>query len=628
MLSSLSMRQKLISILILVCIGYAGFGLYAVLNFNQMQDAARRANAIAASHVNISELEVALLKFTQDSAQPEQAQLAGLTKELEALRQQPVLKEILQNPYLDDTGKQLISALQDHLPAYLKALQQRLQLMQQLGTDNQSGALLVLNQSAQEAAKELKLLAAFASAFKEVRAYEKDFLAHPTTETYDAWLASLATLGKQINDIGFGDVFNPLLAQYRNALEPVAEHALQLVSVEQVLRRQRQQSAQLLSDATHYLQDPLLQHAQQSAHQTAEDARRNLIIGGIVLTLLIGTILATLIYSLNQKIAVILTQLKDVAAGKLIRRDTHALNANDEFDQIQLTSNDMTESLSLLVGQLRNSNAALVSTANQLSDNAFTIVSGSQQIRDRSNTLATATEEISQTAADVGNMTQQVNNAANDAYTSAQTGASVISEAIDSIQSVAVSIEHTHGMVAKLGERSKEIDSVIDLIVGVAEQTNLLALNAAIEAARAGEAGRGFAVVADEVRTLAEQTVKATSSITSKIEGIQQETQQVIDAMQNSLQRVAEGREKGERAVVTIKEVESSTLEAAERTHTISASIQEVVLTTQTMAQDMDEIANSIEHNYQATQNIEVSGQEIHQHVAALTQQIEQFDVR
>lgn len=481
MLSSLSMRQKLISILILVCIGYAGFGLYAVLNFNQMQEAARRANAIAASHVKLSELEVALLKFTQDSAQPEQSQLQALNTELKALRQQPVLEQILTNPHLDDTGRTLVTALQEQMPDYLATLEQRVQLMQQLGTDNQYGALLTLNQAAENAAQELKLLAAFAAGFKEVRSYEKDFIAHPSDEEYQVWVASLDTLEKQVNDIGFGDVFNPLLEAYRDALEPVVEKALTLVSIERTLRQQRQTNTSLLNDATRYLQDPLLKQAQYTAHQTANDARRNLIIGGIVLTLLIGAILATLIYSLNQKIAVILAQLKDVAAGKLVHRDNHTLNANDEFDQIQLTSNDMTDSLSQLIGQLRTSNAALVSTANQLSDNAFTIVSGSQQIRDRSNTLATATEEISQTAADVGNMTQQVNSAANDAYTSAQTGAAVISDAIDSIQSVAGSIEHTHSMVAKLGERSKEIDSVIDLIVGVAEQTNLLALNAAIE---------------------------------------------------------------------------------------------------------------------------------------------------
>nr|WP_239090246.1 methyl-accepting chemotaxis protein [Marinomonas ostreistagni] len=625
---SLSMRQKLIAILVLVCVGYAGFGLYAVLNFNQMQEAGRKANAIAASHVQISELEIDLLKFTQDSAQPQQPELADLATELNDLHQAKALGNILQNPYLDKRAQQLLNELSQQLPDYLTTLEQRLQLIKQLGTDNQYGALLTLNQSAQTAAEELKLLAAFASGFKEVRAQEKDFLAYPSPEGYQAWQAALDTLLKQINDIGFGDVFNPLLNDYRAALEPVADTALKLVTLEQTLRTQRQQNTELLSQTTRYLQDPLLAQAQQTAHTTANDARRNLIIGGVVLTLLIGVIMASLIYALNKKIGVILAQLKDVAAGKLIHRDNAGLNNNDEFDQIQLTSNNMTDSLSQLVGQLRHSNRALIETADQLSDDAHTIVAGSQQIRDRSNTLATATEEISQTAADVGDMTQQVNNAANHAHSAAQSGAAVIGVAIDSIQAVADSIEHTHTMVTKLGERSKEIDSVIDLIVGVAEQTNLLALNAAIEAARAGEAGRGFAVVADEVRTLAEQTVKATSSITSKIEGIQQDTQQVIGAMQHSLQQVATGREKGESAVQTIQEVEQLTLDAAERTQTISSAIQEVVQTTQTMAKDMDDIAQSIEHNYHATQNIESSGQAIHQHVGALTQQIEQFDVR
>ena len=402
---------------------------------------------------------------------------------------------------------------------------------------------------------------------------------------------------------------------------------MSLKSLTQRLDTVREQNSAALGRTTEYLKSPLLVNAQQQAQTTANEARRDLIIGSVILTLLIGALIATVIFTLNRKIQLILKRLQDVAAGKLKRHPSSSLNQHDELDQILITSNVMTDNLSQLVQQLQQSNQALVLTADHLSDNAFTIVSSSEQIRDRSNTLATATEEISQTAANVGDMTRQVNDAANHAHQSAQTGAQVIGDAIHSIQSVAGSIEHTHSIVAKLGERSKEIDSVIDLIVGVAEQTNLLALNAAIEAARAGEAGRGFAVVADEVRTLAEQTVQATTNITGKIEGIQQETQQVIQAMQTSLQQVAVGREKGESAVMTIKEVESLTMDAAQQTHTISSAIQEVVLTTQTMAKDMDDIAQSIEHNYQATQNINASGKEINQHVTNLTGQMERFEL-
>ena len=623
----LSVRQKLIAILVLVCMGFAGFGLYAVMNFQQMQQAGLKANSIADAYAELSNLEITLLKFERHADDPEQSGMANLYQKLDVLNQEDALQQILANPFLDNTSKQNVRAMQESLPAYLDGMKQSLDLTQQLGTNNQTGALLTLNQEAATAEEKLKLLARFASSFKEVRTREKDFLAYTSEDSQVAWFAALDALVEQVNEIGFGDVFGPLLEQYRSAATPVAEYALSLQQLSNQLVKVREQNSQILSETTSYLRTPLLEQAQQEAQTTASNARLNLIIGGIVLTLLIGAIIATMIHNLSQKIQTILKRLQEVAAGKLLRHSENGLNRNDEMDQILITSNVMTDSLSQLVGQLRASNEILVSTANRLSDDAFTIVSSSEQIRDRSNTLATATEEISHTAADVGNMTQQVNEAANNAHQSAQTGAKVIGDAIDSIQSVAGSIEHTHSMVAKLGERSKEIDSVIDLIVGVAEQTNLLALNAAIEAARAGEAGRGFAVVADEVRTLAEQTVQATSSITSKIEGIQTETQHVIAAMATSLKQVEEGKQKGESAVQTIRQVEHLTLDAAQHTQAISSAIQEVVLTTQTMAKDMDDIAQSIEHNYNATHNIKSSGQEIHDNVSSLTRQIAQFEI-
>ena len=280
-----------------------------------------------------------------------------------------------------------------------------------------------------------------------------------------------------------------------------------------------------------------------------------------------------------------------------------------------------------MIYQLNDSNRLLAQTANQLDQNANSILSGSSEIRDRSNTLATATEEISATAHTVETMTEQVSLAAHDAHHSAQTGVGVIQDAIGAIRNVAASIEETHQRVASLGERSKEIDSVIDLIVGVAEQTSLLALNAAIEAARAGEAGRGFAVVADEVKALAEQTVRATGDITSKIEGIQQETHTVISAMQASLEQVEQGQEKGALAVTTIHEVENRTLEAVNHAQAISAAIREVALTTQTMARNMDQIAHHIADNHEATESIQVSNREIRDSVNSLTQHLHQFDV-
>ncbi|MFD1382968.1 methyl-accepting chemotaxis protein [Rhodanobacter aciditrophus] len=624
---SLSVRQKLIAILVLVCLGYAGFGLYAIVNFQRMQEAGMRANAIAASHVDISELEIALLKLEQASQKPSHHSFAGLTAQLGKLSQSDTLARTLKNPYLDDTARENLHHVQEALPGYFNALTKRLTLLKTLGTDEKSGAIGVLNQSAAQADEKLKMFEAFAAGFKDIRAKEKEFLAYPSAGTQADLNAALQELYGKINDIGFGDVFNPLLDEYQAALTPVTESALALADLSQQLTTLREKSDQALSDTTSYLQTPLLSMAQQEAHDTANQARISLIIGGIALTLLIGVVMATVIISLNRSIALILAQLKAVAQGQLVPSKHKGSNDKDEFNQLLATSDAMTLSLRELVMRLQQSNQDLVTTADQLGDDAFSIVSGSEQIRDRSNALATATEEISQTALHVEDMTQQVTQATNDAHQSAQSSANVITDAIQSIQTVAQSIEATHQSVASLGQRSKEIDSVIDLIVGVAEQTTLLALNAAIEAARAGEAGRGFAVVADEVKALAEQTVKATGDITQKVEGIQLETKQVIESMSRSLEQVESGRAKGESAIASINSVEALTQQAAQQTDAIRSAIRDVAQTTQVMARDMDEIAQSIEHNHGATENIQRSGRDIHGHVQSLSQQVSQFQL-
>ncbi|MDX1398687.1 MAG: methyl-accepting chemotaxis protein, partial [Oceanospirillum sp.] len=197
-------------------------------------------------------------------------------------------------------------------------------------------------------------------------------------------------------------------------------------------------------------------------------------------------------------------------------------------------------------------------------------------------------------------------------------GAQVIGQAIQALADVAEVVDEASSSVETLGARSKEIDVVIDLIVGVAEQTNLLALNAAIEAARAGEAGRGFAVVADEVRTLAEQTVKATTDITEKVEAIQKDTQSVINAMQQSRSRVEQGRALGDQAVEAVRAIEQQTRDAADQTQEIMNAVREVAQTTSQMAQDMDHIAHEIGQNHEATGQIVSASRAVHERAEQL----------
>lgn len=624
----LSVRQKLIAIVVLVCIGYAGFGAYSIYNLSQMSGASDDATELSRLTSEVKDVEIALLKFEREMSTLSPSNVDAISATLADIKHATSTGFSIRADLLDTQGKTLLANSQALQPNYLSALENNLQNLTTLGLSSNTGALGHLNQSAQALAEQLKSLASFAASFKEVRAKEKDFLAYSDATHQEDLQTAIQTLKNNVNNIGFGDVFGPMIQTYEDALAPVIALSIAIKEQQRELTTLSNQYTQAMDESANYLQNTLLAKAQIRSIETAEQARSSLVIACLLLALVIGLILSTVIRSLSRNLTAVLAILKEVAQGKLRSRQQNQGASNpDEFQQLFIASNQMSDSLRLLISHLINSNEKLVLTADELDSGIQTIVSGSERIRDRSNTLATSTEEISATADTVQSMTQNVQSAANVAYESATSGVTAMRDAMTSISDVAQTIQDTNERVDRLGALSKEIDVVIELIVGVAEQTSLLALNAAIEAARAGEAGRGFAVVADEVKTLSEQTVKASGSITEKVENIQKETQAVIDAMTLSLQKVGRSKEQGENAVMTIHRVEQNTLEAMNHTQEITQAIKEVALTTAQMAQDMDIIAHDIKDNHAATQSIQMANKNVHHQTNELAKQIQGFDI-
>lgn len=625
---ALSVRQKLIAIVVLVCIGYAGFGAYSIYNLSQMSGASDDATELSRLTSEVKDVEIALLKFEREMSTLSPSNVDAISTTLASIKKDTSAGFSIRADLLDTEGRALLENSQALQPNYLSALESNLQNLTTLGLSGDTGALGRLNQSAQDLAEQLKSLASFAASFKEVRAREKDFLAYSDAAHQADLQSAIHTLKSNVDNIGFSDVFGPMIQTYEDALAPVIALSIALQEQQNELTSLSNQYTQAMDESANYLQNTLLAKAQIRSIETAEQARSSLLIACLLLALVIGLILSTVIRSLSRNLTAVLAILKEVAQGKLGSRKQNQGSGNpDEFQQLFIASNQMSDSLRLLIGHLISSNEKLVLTADELDSGIQTIVSGSERIRDRSNTLATSTEEISATADTVQSMTQNVQSAANVAYESATSGVTAMRDAMTSISDVAQTIQDTNERVDRLGALSKEIDVVIELIVGVAEQTSLLALNAAIEAARAGEAGRGFAVVADEVKTLSEQTVKASGSITEKVENIQKETQAVIDAMTLSLQKVGRSKEQGENAVMTIHRVEQNTLEAMNHTQEITQAIKEVALTTAQMAQDMDIIAHDIKDNHAATQSIQMANKNVHHQTNELAKQIQGFDI-
>nr|WP_122411890.1 methyl-accepting chemotaxis protein [Pseudomonas viridiflava] len=313
---------------------------------------------------------------------------------------------------------------------------------------------------------------------------------------------------------------------------------------------------------------------------------RSLQIGCILLVLVLGILAAVIITrQITRPLQETLAIVDRIASGDLTHNEV--VTRRDELGVLQQGIQRMGATLRDLISGIRDGVTQIASAAEELSAVTEQTSAGVNSQKVETDQVATAMHEMSATVHEVARNAEQASVAAADADKEARAGDKVVGEAIGQIERLAAEVVRSSDAMTVLEQESDKIGKVMDVIKAVAEQTNLLALNAAIEAARAGEAGRGFAVVADEVRGLAQRTQQSTEEIESLVAGLQNGTRQVSEIMLGSRTLTDSSVELTRKAGVSLESITRTV-------SNIQAMNQQIAAAAEQQSSVADEISRSI----------------------------------
>ncbi|KGX90977.1 methyl-accepting chemotaxis protein [Pontibacillus marinus] len=489
--------------------------------------------------------------------------------------------------------------------------------------------------------KDEMLINEFQSRREKFNTFEEDVRGKMDTKKQQDLFNQIASNDKKMNEM------------FLNKLVPAVDQNNDIRA-----RQTRQEISNLRAETVDKLKElrAIVNEDREQAITEVKDSLKQTIIvlvSSIIASAVVGIVLISIVNRLVQtNLNKVVHVASEISNGNLQTEEIE-YNGNDEIGKLASAINEMKDSLKRLIKDVSTATEMVSSQSEELTQSANEVKEGSEQIASTMQELSSGSETQANSSTNLSEImdgfVQKIQHAQQNGDQVAQTsnevlnmtgeGSTLMNQSVEQMSNIDQLVKDSVSKVQGLDEQSKEISKLIQVINDIAEQTNLLSLNAAIEAARAGEHGKGFAVVADEVRKLAEQVSHSVGDITKIVTNIQNETDSVVQSLQNGYEQVDEGSKQIQVTGETFESIQQSVTDMASKVQQISgnlneisnesndmnASIQEIASVSEESAAGVEEAATSAQQSSSSMEEVSASSNELAQLAEQLNEQVRKF---
>lgn len=612
-LRQFSIRKRLLSSTIAMAVAMVVM-LLAMLNQSAVLTNLAQANRLTAAleadvlMLRRHEKDFLLRRRTDDVDKHQQAVT-------ELLRHHAQLEVALQQQALDT---RLLSQFKQQVLSYQQSFQALIKLQQTIGFTDEQGLIGTIRQAAHNIEDELMQQndAALKVLLLQMRRNEKDFRLKPDVK----FQQQLHQSAKELEPL-LTSPTQSLLQQYVDAFD-------QLVAAEQQAGFKEDQGLMgNMRTEIRATETIISELSSQLAKAIAAEVDKSKLQGWLIFVLTLA-ILATFVFLISRSIILPVTQVQQTLNAVTRDRDFRYrldVSGQDEMSALGHDVNTLLSEVQHLIKTVNTALSMLDSATAELSKATNTTMHDMHQQQLETDLVATAVTQMGTTIHEIASNTEAAAARAESTNAHASQGQQQVTHAVQQIHQLSQRLEHAASTVNELAKDSQTIGQVLEVIRNIADQTNLLALNAAIEAARAGEQGRGFAVVADEVRMLAMKTQESTKQIEGIIRGLQNRTQEIVAVMQRCRDDGVQSANEAGAAVHVLHEITNNVSEIKDMTITIAAAIEEQSHVAQEVNQNVVRIRDlSLETAEMSRKNADIS-EEVSNQASELQRSVEAF---